>query len=935
MSSFQPQIVNVRFEHHHDGLGIATGSPRISWSFSADPGKVMAWEQGSYEIETVILSNGLSAKDQESRTVRVDSTDSLLVPWPLRPLRSFEAAKVRVRVCGKVKSMESGNTEVEWSDWSPSATVEAAVLDQDNWQAALIEPPSAIQLRAEDGSMRPLRFRSQLLKLPAGVTRARLYMTAHGVYQAYINGKPVGDQLLAPGWTSYKNRLNYVTFSVTDLLRDEPEARVEVEVAPGWLGSALGWAGGRRCRFGNTLGVFGQLRVDFQGQDAGQASQIWIAATDETWECAPSAITQSEIYNGETYDARLRDPAKASEVQWARVQIGAHPGSRLVSPEAPPVRVTEKIATVDIIKSPTGRTILDFGQNIVGKICVNHLNKPEGHEVRFAHAEVLENGELCRRPLRFAASEAVLISRGDLIEGWSPLFSFHGFRYVQVDGWSVDDMDGPLTKDSVTALVMHSDMRRTEWFESSHPLLNKLHENAVWSMRGNFLSIPTDCPQRDERLGWTGDIQVFSPSANFLYDTNSVLGGWMADVMAEQAANGDGVPPFVVPNVIGRDDETVQDEWWPHLPNAVWDDVVVVVPWELYRASGDTAILERHYDSMQAWVDRGIIRGADSLWDEDVWQLGDWLDPAAPPSEPGMGKTDGVLVADAYLIRVTGILAEVAAILGGASDSARYASQRVTLIETFQHKYITSRGLMASDTQTAYALAITNGLIKSPTQRSTVTARLIRSVRQAQFRVSTGFAGTPIILHALSTIGHHQYAYRMLFEKQCPSWMYPVVMGATTIWERWDSMLHDGSINPGDMTSFNHCSLGSVVNWLHEVVAGLKAKVPGWKQIEVRPVPGGPLTHASARHISPYGEVESSWKISGGRFVLRLTVPPNCTAYVVLPDKHRSYVTGQDDEGVWVGSGRHNFSCGWEDLGDWPLEAQRPPFWPQPLAEAV
>jgi alpha-L-rhamnosidase len=449
-------------------------------------------------------------------------------------------------------------------------------------------------------------------------------------------------------------------------------------------------------------------------------------------------------------------------------------------------------------------------------------------------------------------------------------------------------------------------------------MVNKLHANALWSMRGNFLSIPTDCPQRDERLGWTGDIQIFCSSASFLYDTAGMLGGWLEDVAAEQLNENDGcVPPFVVPNVISQ-------ELWPHTPQAVWDDVVILTPWDLYRSYGDIDILSRQYQSMIAWIDRGIRRGSDGLWDPNLWQLGDWLDPTAPPIEPGDARTNGTLVADAYLVHVTSVMSQISEILGHGQDTARFKTDHAKLKAMFQAKYIASSGLLVGDTQTALSLAIMYDLHATTEEAMAAASRLVHLVRLGKFRVSTGFAGTPVIAHALTKSGNPQIAYRMLLEKSRPSWMYPITMGATTMWERWDSMLPDGSINPGEMTSFNHYALGSIINWLHSNVAGVSPLSAGWKKIKVAPTPGGTIDSAEAVYETRYGRLECRWSIEkeAGLFNLNLLVPANSRALVLLPSREiLARFKAGPEEGVWVGSGRHQFSVPfeWEDYSSqWP-----------------
>jgi alpha-L-rhamnosidase len=797
-------------------------------------------------------------------------------------------------------------------------------LNPADWKAQWIAAPK--QNVNEDGSLQPIRLRKHFnLPQDQEVRRARLYITSLGCYDAYLDGSPVGSEVLSPGWQSYKHRLHYQTYDVTALLSGSDDHELDITVAAGWYASALAWAGGRRCFFGDTLALFVQLVIDFDSDH-----ETKIVCSNGSWQSISSPVVSSEIYKGEVYDQSLRSADWGSgTVEHAR--IIDRPSTKLISPESAPIQVIESIAPTRIFRSPSGKVLIDFGQNLVGRLSIKSLTKPAGSKIQLAHAEVLENGELGRRPLRHATSTDVFICDGLEAKNWTPKFTFHGFRYVEVLAWTPEDNDNPLTLESIEAQVLHTNMKRIGHFECSHTLVNKLHENALWSMKGNFLSLPTDCPQRDERLGWTGDIQVFAPAGNFLYDTTGMLSNWLEDLAAEQLSpEHNGVPPFVVPDVISQTHPGDTD-FWIKTPNAVWDDAAVLIPWNLYKASGDASRLEKQFESMSTWLDKGIKRGSDGLWDPELYQLGDWLDPIAPPSEPGNGRTDGTLVADAYLVHITKRMAKICNVLERASLTTKYSSDYDKLLEQFQYKYITKAGYVVGDSQTAMALAIVFELLESPEQLRNIAARLARSVRMQQFRVSTGFAGTPIVLHALTKGGYSQYAYRMLLERRCPSWLYAVGMGATTIWERWDSMLLDGSINPGEMTSFNHYALGSVVNWLHESVGGISPLSPGWKEILVRPVPGGNITRAKVSHESPYGLIECSWRIEDGghRFVMNVTVPPNSRAKVVLPADTQS--ENSEAEGDWVGSGTHHFECKLE-MPPWPPEAMMPPFWPQPAA---
>ncbi|KAH8666985.1 bacterial alpha-L-rhamnosidase, partial [Xylariales sp. PMI_506] len=510
------------------------------------------------------------------------------------------------------------------------------------------------------------------------------------------------------------------------------------------------------------------------------------------------------------------------------------------------------------------------------------------------------------RPLRAAKCTDTIICSDEELEVWSPSFTFHGFRFVEVDGWSPEDVLCPLLAENISAIVQHSDMTRTGWFSCSDSQINRLHENSVWSMRGNFFSIPTDCPQRDERLGWTGDIQVFSPTANFLYNTDGILSDWLVDLALEQEDD-NGVPPMIVPNV------QFAKESRP--PQAVWGDASIIVPWTLYKYFGNKEILQRQYHSMKSWIDKGYARGEDGLWKTSLWQHGDWLDPSAPPDDPGNAMTDGVYVADAYLVYVTGILSQAATILDQTEDAKRYHDIQSCLKASFQEKYITPKGMVMSDTQTALSLALVFSLFETENQINAAGQRLAQKVRFAKFRVATGFAGTPLVTHALSKTGSYQLAYRMLLETSCPSWLYPITMGATTTWERWNSMLPDGSINPGQMTSFNHYALGSVANWLHENIGGISVAEPGWRVFRAKPLPGGTIRNAQIRYESPYGLIECSWSVDDQSiFSMKLVIPPNSSAWVVLPEKKENHLS---DHGTLFSSGHYEFSCRF-DPDPWP-----------------
>lgn len=725
--------------------------------------------------------------------------------------------------------------------------------------------------RSEDDRS-PVRFR-RVFTATAGP--ATLRITACGIYRAFLNGHPVGDHLLAPGWTTYPARHLVQEYDAADLLRDGDNV-LGIEVAEGWYRGRLGFGDAPSDHYGTVMGPISELRLD-DGDGV-------VVVTDDTWRWAPSATLSASLYDGEHYDQRLDDDWAEpgyDEGSWQPVTVTDFDRTPLVPETTPPVRRIETLAPVSIWTAPSGRTLVDFGQNMSGRLQVQ-VPAVADHTLTFRHAEVLEDDELGTRPLRNAAATDTIETSGRAIT-WEPAFTIHGFRYVEVDGWP-----GELTADDLVVGVCHTDMAEIGSFSCSHDGLNQLHENIRWSAKGNFVSIPTDCPQRDERLGWTGDLQVFSPTLAFLFDCRSMLEGWLLDLAAEQDA-ADGVVPMIVPAL---------PKLIPPIPFAGWSDAAVVVPWVLYERFGDPAVLEAQWPSMVRWLDVVAERsGPDLIWRD--FQLGDWLDPEAPPENAAKGRTDGALVANAYHVWMNQLMSRAAAALDRDDAVDHYAARCRDLAEAFRAEYVTPRGRLMSDSPTAYALALHVGLLTDQ-QRPAAARRLAELVEADEFRIGTGFLGTPLICDALVVAGAPDHAFRLLTQTTCPSWLYPVGMGATTIWERWDSMLPDGSINPGEMTSFNHYAFGAVGDFLHRRVAGLAPAEPGYRVISVRPLIGGGLTSAEARHRTPHGEAGVAWQRSGTDFRLQVTVPNGTEAVVGLPD-------GSAD--VTLEPGDHELTC--------------------------
>ncbi len=717
----------------------------------------------------------------------------------------------------------------------------------------------------------------ELDRPPSQVLSAVLSATAHGVYEASIAGHRVTDSVLNPGWTAYEWRLQVQRFDVTELIKntDRP-IELQVLLGNGWYRGDLGFEGAG-ANYGEDIGFVAELAIGF----ADGSTQTVV--TDDGWTARVSDTPEHSLYHGQTIDARLRRPDTAVlPVRTVEFDRGT-----LVDQVAPLITRHEILAPQRIWRSPAGRTLIDFGQNLVGWLRLRARGNA-GDRIVLRHAEVLEHDELGVRPLRAArATDTFVLSGGDDV--FEPTLTFHGFRYAEITGFP-----GELTAGDLQAVVVHSAMARTGWFECSDPRVNQLVSNSVWGQKGNFLDVPTDCPQRDERLGWTGDIAAYAATSAYQFDVADFLHKWLLDLVAETRSNG--YVPYVVPDVLK----------YAHFQSgfenpfagacAIWGDAAAWVPEALWRAYGDLDRLAAHYPGMVLHLESVEPRLSESgLWDRDN-QLGDWLDPDASPHDPANAKADKGVVATASFYRSVAFAAETAARLGKAEDAARWAALAGRIRAGFNEHYVRDDGTIVSDCATVYALAIGFGLLDDGA-RTAAAARLAEVVAERDYRVTTGFAGTPFVTWALSETGHVAAAYRLLLEDGNPSWLYPITMGATTIWERWDSMLPDGTINPGEMTSFNHYALGAVADWLYKVVAGIQPAEPGYAEIRLTPTPGPGLDWASGTLDTRHGRIESGWRRTGDGYLVDVVVPEAVKAELVLPDgtTHR------------LGGGRHSF----------------------------
>jgi alpha-L-rhamnosidase len=885
-------LVGLRTEYQQKPLGIDARRPRLSWQLQSAARGVM---QSAYQIRVAFSERDLhSVSKLVWDSGRVQSDESAHREYGGPALESGRRYYWQVRVWG------AGGKA---SDWSDAAWWEMGLLNAADWKAEWIEPDLPEDVKQSN----PAPMLRREFKLRGPVERARAWVTSHGVYEMHLNGRRVGDQVLTPGWTSYNKQLQYQTYDVTGLLKVGDNA-VGVMLGDGWYRGNLAWAG-RRNIYGERLGLLLQIKVSYR--DGGEE----LITSDRNWKAATGPVLMSEIYHGETYDARLEkagwDSPGFADAQWAGVKAASHPKEILTAPAGPPVRRIEEIRPVKIFKTPAGETVVDFGQNLVGWVRLK-VQGTAGQTVTIRHAEVLDKaGNFYTENMRAAKTTLRYTLKGGGVETYEPHFTFFGYRYVAVEGWP-----GELTTDGLTSVVVHSDMARAGEFETSNALVNQLQHNIQWGQRGNFLDVPTDCPQRDERLGWTGDAQVFARTAAYNYDVAGFFTKWLRDLAHDQYQSGS--VPHVIPDVLGTNEK-------PAGGSAAWADASVIIPWTLYLSYGDRRFLEEQYPSMVKWVEYQKKRaGEDYIWDGDQ-HFGDWLAFATTRSDYPGATTGKDLIATAMFAHSTDLLSRAARVLGKTDDAAKYEEQLAKIKAAFKREFVTETARVGEDTQTAYALALQFDLLPEA-MRPAAAKRLAKEVRERK-HLTTGFVGTPYLCHVLTRFGYLDEAYLLLNREQYPSWLYPVKQGATTIWERWDGQKPDGSFQDKGMNSFNHYAYGAIGEWMYRVMAGIEIDParPGYKHILIQPQPGGGFTSAKASHQTVYGKVSSAWTLKDGKFDLAVEVPANTRATVRLPKAQLAGVTeggqalagggvigGARQEGeavvVEVGSGQYRFA---------------------------
>ncbi|OLS42202.1 alpha-L-rhamnosidase [Bacillus sp. MRMR6] len=839
-------------EYKKNPLGIDIKRPRISWKIQSDRRGTM---QKAYQIQ---VANDDEFCDLIWDTGKVESAESIHIEYEGPNVHS------RIRYYYRVKIWDNYKREANWSD---TGWWETALLAKEEWKAAWITPDS----KTLDPLFEPAFLLRKEFTLKSGITSARIYGTGVGLYELYLNGERVGDDLLAPGWTSYHKRLQYQTYDVTEEMQAGANA-IGIMLADGWYKGNLVRENNRNI-YGEKRAAYFQLHVTYN--DGSEQ----VIVTDSTWKASTGPIVFSEIYHGETYDARLEQAGWSksafNDQDWAETIVQEMPFTELVAQENVPVRVTEVLKPVEAFVTPAGDTVLDMGQNMVGRIRFK-VSAPEGTRIFLKHAEVLDkDGNIYFGNLKFAQQKVEYITKGAGTETFAPHFTFQGFRYVKVEGYPGQENGLPL--DHFIGEVIHSDMEQAGEFECSNPLINRLQQNIVWGQRGNFLDVPTDCPQRSERLGWTADAQVFVQTALFNYHGGPFFTKWLRDLKADQLP--DGNVPFVIPNVEGGKG------------SAAWGDAATIIPWTVYQTYADRRLLAEQYDSMRAWVEYIRRQGKDEyLWNTG-FHFGDWLALDAKENS-FVGATPKDFIATVFYAYSTRILRDAAEVLGKTEEVEEYSDLLNKIIEQFNQEFVSPSGRLVSPTQTAHIITLMFDMVEGKAKERTAY-ELNELIIQNDYHLNTGFVGTPYICFALSKGGYHETAVKLLMKDDYPSWLYQIKKGATTVWEHWDSIKPDGSFWSDQMNSFNHYAYGSIGNWMYKVIAGLDmdASSPAYKKIKIEPKFAGiSLTSAKAVHESMYGQILSSWHLTEEEVELEIKIPANTTAEVLLPQAKLSDV---------------------------------------------
>lgn len=862
----QISIQSISVENQINPIGVGVSTPRFSWKLSSLNRNE---SQSAYSIQV------FKGKSQVWNSGKVNSSSSLFVAYAGENLQSNSTYSAKVQV------WNSGGKPSKIA----TTLFSTGLLKKVDWKAKWIT--SGLVGDTVNGKVPVFKH---LFRVNKKVQSARAFVTARGAYEATINGTRVGDSYLNPGWTSYNKHLQYQVYDLTGQLKQGLND-ISVQLGSGWFRSRLGWQNNQNY-YGTTTALLWQLEIKYTD---GTSETV---VSDGNWQIGFGNIVSSEIYDGEHQNTRLvwKAMGQAKEIQ-ANFDV-------LTAQINEPIKKQEVLSVKKVLKSPKGNTILDFGQNIVGWVKLKVKGTP-GQKVVLRHVEMLDKkGEPYFENLRSAKALATYELNGEEQE-IEPHFTFFGFRYVQVEGMEVNPAD-------YQAIALHSNMTPTGSFETSNPLLNQLQSNIRWGQKGNFLDVPTDCPQRDERLGWTGDAEVFSRTASFNFNVNQFFAKWLKDVKADQFPNG--AVPFVIPDILNKPNAG------PEAQNgaAGWSDASIIIPYNIYTTYGDMQILEYQYESMKAYLNYVRSVAKNDLWNTG-FQFADWLSYRVDDSKGMIGQksavTDNYLVAQCFFAYNTELMIKTARILGKTEDYKEWEKLQDRIKLQFQKEFMTANGRLISDTQTAYILALQFDMIPGHLRQAALE-RLVTNIKSYNYHLTTGFLGTPFLNPVLTRYGRNDVAYALLLQDTYPSWLYPVkAHGATTIWERWDSMKPDSTFQDPGMTSFNHYAYGAIGDWMYRTIGGIDTEEfdgAGYKQIVIKPELGGKLTFAKTALDSPYGKVSTDWSVNTTGFTLKVEVPVNTTATVMLPSfgSNKRYQDGVEITGdrVRIGSGSYTFT---------------------------
>jgi alpha-L-rhamnosidase len=867
------RVTSLTVEHADNPLGIDVSRPRFGWKLDA---KARGRAQSAYSIRVWQAGTAGNTVVWDSGSVRC--ADSVGIRYAGAPLVSRTRYHWTVRVHDQYG--RAGR-------WSAPAWFETALMDARDWSAAWIAPGGA-----RPGGCVQL-YRDFHLSRPVGA--ARLYITALGVYTAEINGKPTGVDRLPPGWTDYRRRVQYQTYDVTALLRRGTNTIV-VHLTPGWYAGRIATAG--RGLYGSRPALLAQLEVlDATGDTT-------VVGSDHRWRGRVGGLVAADLLDGESYDARREDPERdgprARATRGQPVTVTPADPAVLVAQRDPPMKVIQDLPPSQVNESRPGVYLVDLGRNIAGTVRLGVRGASRGDRITLRYAEALEpDGRLHTDNLRTAAATDRYTAAGGHEQVYEPVHTVHGFRYVEVTG-----LRTPVDRQTVTGRVIGTDTARTGWLRTSDPMLNRLHEAIVWTQRANFTTVPTDCPQRDERLGWTGEAAVFAPTAVYTMDCRRSLGEkWLADLRDAQEA--DGAVPDVAPYVTGQASG-----------NPGWGDAIVAIPYAIWETYGDAAVINDNYTAMLRWIGWVGAGTVHHILPDTGW--GDWTTTGE--------STPRELVNTACYVRSLDQVAVMAAATGHTGDARRLRLLAGSVRAAFVRSFLDGDARLAGDTQAAYALALSLDLVPTATRKAMV-GHLLRTIQRRDWHLSTGVIATPHLFAALSDNGHVDVAYRMLRQRTFPSWGYQLAHGATTLWEHWDSVRPDGSLRDPAMNSLNHYVHGAVGAWMYRTIGGINPdpRRPGYRHTIIRPRPGGGLISGYTVFESVRGRVATRWRCRPDAFELEVRIPANTTATVHVPARDPRRITeggrpAMAAEGVTfvgsrercalfdIGSGRYRFA---------------------------